>query len=116
VSEDWEAVGRPQGFIRIQLRLRSTSQGGRTGPIRTGYRTHWDAGAMCDGEPMQSDAAFVIEDADWLAPGETAEGRIYAFFPERWSHVKPGTTIHAYEGSKRVGTATVLELVPPIPD
>jgi len=55
--------------MRVSLRLLSTSTGGRTTPITSDYRPHWDAGAKWDGAPVYSDARVSVgDDGCDLAP------------------------------------------------
>jgi hypothetical protein len=62
---------------------------------------------------MLNDAPLLFEDVDEIPPGGEAVARIHPLFPEYWSHVSPGMTIYAHEGSRRIGTATVLEIIEP---
>jgi hypothetical protein len=56
---------------------------------------------------------LVLEDVSALAPGEEATARIHPLASEFWQDVEPGLMIDAYEGTRRVGTATVLDVVRP---
>jgi hypothetical protein len=113
MAQRWDEIEQQRGFIRVRLHLAATDEGGRRSPVLSDYRASWDIGATYEGEPVQNDAPLVLEDVDELPPGGVAVGRIHPVVPEYWSHVTPGMTIHAYEGPRRIGTATVLDVVPP---
>ena len=110
VRRDWSELEVTNGLIRVDVHLVSTKDGGRTRPVRSDYRPHWATGANYEGCPVR---AGPRRDGE-LAPGEAALARIFPMFPEHWSHLTPGMTIDAYEGSRRVATATVLDVVPPM--
>jgi translation elongation factor EF-Tu-like GTPase len=98
-----------RGYLRAALRLTPSSEGGRKTPLRTGYRANWRLGK----DDVQAGAPITIEDREWLEPGAEAVVRLHPMFPEYWESVVAGARITMYEGSRRVGTATVLDVVPP---
>jgi hypothetical protein len=110
---DWLEYERDHGYIRIRLRLTPTEQGGRGNRVWSDYRSSWDIGNTYNGEWTLNDAPLVLEDVEAIAPGEEAIARIHPLAPEYWGDIGPGTVIHAHEGSRRVATATVLEVVAP---
>ena len=103
----------PEAFIRAEVRLRSTADGGRRRPIFSGYRCNCWIGARAeDGEKAYNDAAFWFEAQDRLDPGETTMARLQPVVPHWWSHVDVGFVIEMCEGPRVVGHARVVELLP----
>lgn len=92
------------------MTLRRTEDGGRTVPIRSGYRPNWwlprDAG------DVWAAGSVDLCDRDHLSPGTTGSVRIYPFIPEEWERVRPGATIELCEGPVLVGKAAVTRIVP----
>jgi translation elongation factor EF-Tu-like GTPase len=108
----WERRERKRGVVRVRVRLLTTAEGGRHGPIADGYRASWDIGNQTDaGEWTSNDAPLLLEDRESLAPGETATGRIHPIAPELWTNVSPGLEITMHEGRRIVGRGEVLEVV-----
>jgi hypothetical protein len=110
---DWLGYEREHGYVRVRMRLVPTEEGGRARAIFSEYRASWDIGNTVNGEWCLNDAPLVFEDVGSVAPGREAIARIHPVAPEFWRHVDLGSTIHAHEGRRRVGTATVLEVVRP---
>jgi hypothetical protein len=54
-----------------------------------------------------------VELVQRLGPGETADVRPAPLCSEQWTHLKCGDVITMYEARPVVGTATVIEVVPP---
>jgi hypothetical protein len=105
---------RTRGYIRAELALRTTEDGGRRGPFASGYRPQWDLGDRTpDGRILYSDAELWLETEAMLSPGCTAIVRLHPFFPEYWGGVREGATLGMYEGNRLLGEARVLEVVPP---
>ena len=44
----WEQREQERGFIRVRIRLLTTEEGGRQGPIADGYRASWDIGKVTE--------------------------------------------------------------------
>jgi hypothetical protein len=104
-------AGRDARFVvRARLRLIGGAQG-RTTPIRSGYRPHFECGATWLGGPMQTTGSVYLIDRETLAPGEEGEVRIAPMSPEFWGSVRPGSIIVSHEGSRAMGHATVIEVV-----
>jgi hypothetical protein len=97
------------GYVRVRLTLVSTQDGGRRGPIASGYRSCWDVSPE-GGQSLLTDAPLLTEDGAWLEPGECATVRLHPLFRENWAGVVPGMVIGMFEGSRRVGLATVLDV------
>jgi hypothetical protein len=119
----WEQREQERGFLRVRIRLLTTEEGGRQGPIADGYRASWDIGNVTEsGEWTINDAPLLLEDRDWLAlledrdwlaPGEVADARIHPLAPEFWTDVAAGAEIAMHEGRRVVGRGEVLEVVEP---
>jgi hypothetical protein len=97
------------GYVRARLALAGTPDGGRRGPIASGYRSCWDV-SCTDGQRLLADAPLLIEDGEWLQPGESAIVRLHPLFRENWTSVVPGKVLGMFEGARRVGTAAVLDI------
>jgi len=111
VPRDWLDYEAEHGFIRARMQLLATEERGRKGPIFTDYRASWDIGNTYEGEWTINDAPVTLEDVEQLAPGEEATVRLHPIAREFWNQVKPGMTIYAHEGRRRVATAVVMEWV-----
>ena len=59
---------------------------------------------------MLTDAPLLIEGADWLDVGQSAIARLHPLFPENWADVGQGHVLGMFEGARRVGVATVIEI------
>jgi hypothetical protein len=77
------------GYVRARLTLTGASEGGRQGPIASGYRSCWDV-SCADGQVLLADAPLLIEDGEWLQPGESAIVRLHPLFREDWTGIGPG--------------------------
>jgi hypothetical protein len=114
--EAWERFEAEKGYIRARLRLASTEEGGRRGPLVSGYRAAWHFGDFTeDGVIVLNDAPITIEGRDWLGPGGEASVRLHPLHFEFWNDARPGREIELMEGTRRVGIATVLEVVGAVP-
>lgn len=107
----WQEHERQQGYIRARLRLLTSEQGGRSGPIYSGYRSCW--GSPPDVHEDMHDGPLLIEGQDVLNPGEVATVRLHPLFPEYWPEVSEGLILGMFEGSRQVGEAVVVEVVSP---
>ena len=113
MPRSWEEIERQQGYIRVRLEMVPTDEGGRHKPVFTEYRASWDIGTPQDGQLRLNDAPLTFEDVDMLLPGQQAVARLHPSVPDLWRTVRVGQVIHAHEGKRRVGTASVLEIVAP---
>jgi translation elongation factor EF-Tu-like GTPase len=114
MSGEWTDHERRHGCVRVHLRLTATNEGGRTRPVGSGYRPAWDTGATYEGKPMVTSGAIELEEVDAVSPGESVTARLHPAFPEYWSSVTVGQELAAYEGSRCVAVATVIEVHPPV--
>lgn len=109
----WEAK---HGTVRATLTLLGTDEGGRRSAFSGDgqLRPLWDIGhRTSDGERDLSIASIWVECAQELGPGESADVRLAPLSPERWRNLKPGHMITMHEGRPAVGTARVIEVLPP---
>ncbi len=111
--ERWTADERENGYIRARLRLLTHEEGGRQGPIASGYRSHWAFPPEVHNE--RHDAPLTLESGpeEWLNPGEDAVVRLHPLFPHLWPPIVPGVRLTMLEGARVVGIAEVVEAVPP---
>jgi translation elongation factor EF-Tu-like GTPase len=89
-----------------------TEQGGRKTPITSDYRPNWSIGAEPNPD-AQGGAAAVIESGGTIAPGETADVRLFPMWPEFFAGVAPGAQLFAFEGPRVVGQAVITDVVEP---
>ena len=113
---EWRAGEVRYGTVRARLSLLEADGGGR----RTAFsgdgrlRPLWDIGHRApDGERALNVATLWAEGVEVLGPGETANVRLAPLSPERWRHVRVGDVITMHEGAPVVGTATVVDVLPP---
>ncbi|WP_432116740.1 hypothetical protein [Streptomyces sp. bgisy032] len=133
---DWRAGEARDGVIHARLDLLRTGDGGR----RTAFsaqgqlRPLWNIAAAGSkvatdeslrgealrdrygpgGEPELRVARLWAEDAARPAPGESATVRLAPLNPGRWRHLAPGDVITMHEGTPAVGTATIIQVAPPV--
>lgn len=103
---------RPEaGYIRARISLVATADGGRQGPIASGYRPgFWLDHEMSDGLRSYYDAEVLLESSDWLAPGAAGIAWLRPYRPEYWARVREADELEFYEGLRLIGTAEVLEV------
>jgi hypothetical protein len=111
--DQWRDREVRDGYFRCRFRPLMTEEGGRSTPLGNGYRACWDIGAVFEGRPTLNDAPILFEEGEWLALGDEVTVRLHPLVWDFWADVKPGQIISAYEGSRRIGLATVLERVGP---
>jgi hypothetical protein len=102
----------PEAFIRAEVRLKATADGGRMRPTFSGFTCPcWIGARTDDGEKAFNDAAIWFESRDRLDPGETAMARLQPAVPAYWADVEVGLVIELYEPWRVVGEARVVELL-----
>lgn len=105
---------RTDGHFLVRLRVTPTEEGGRRGPVFSGYRPDWDVGNLHDGEPTINGAKVSFEQPSLLEPGAEGTVCLHPLAPELWKHVVPGQCITMREGVRVVGEGVVLQVVPPV--
>jgi elongation factor Tu len=91
--------------FKAKLHLLSTGQGGRTKPIRAGYRPLFSIGS-----PDVSSSCFIdrIEGKEELGPGESGNIEARLLTPDLFaSQLQPGTQFTLREGLRAVGWGTI---------
>jgi translation elongation factor EF-Tu-like GTPase len=98
------------GYLEAELTLVPAKDGGRTTPIRSGYRPNW--WLLVGGNRLNAGGTVELVEAEELAPGGTAAIRIYPFVPETWEPITVGSRLEMNEGPWLVGRAVVSRIVP----
>ena len=98
-------------YVKAQLWVRRTAEGGRVHPIFPGYRASWHV-PQPDGSRIYTDSAVYPVEVEEIAPGNAGLIRIYPTVRENWSGVQPGTEIEMCEGNRLVGVAAVVAALP----
>jgi hypothetical protein len=105
----------PAANVRAELRLCATSEGGRTKPILSGYRPGFWWGELRDGQRQYYSAAVFIEDVPEIGPGDMGTVRLHPGVRKYWKDVLLRTLpieMSFYEGSRLIGYAKVIEILP----
>src|SRR5471030_1763971 len=90
--------------IEAEISFLSTPEGGRTGPVRSGYRPDHDFGLA----GILNGAAHEYDRQEWVAPGETVSARLWLLAPEQQKgRLFEGCKFTVQEGPKIVGRGTV---------
>lgn len=113
---EWRGWEAEHGTVRATLTLLGTDEGGRRSAFSGDGRLRplWDIGhRTSDGERDLRIASLWVEFAQKLGPGESADVRLAPLSPEPWRNLQPGHVITMHEGRPVVGTATVIEVLPP---
>lgn len=113
---EWRATEARIGAVLAELCLTPREDGGRALPIPPGYvlKPLWNVG-LCipEGDPLFYIAALWVEGRDPLEPGACTPVRLAPLTFDHWQHLKPGDAVTMHEGQPPVGTARVIELIPP---
>jgi hypothetical protein len=96
-------------YLTGRLELKRTEDGGRRGPIISGYRCPCFIGNTEGGVAVKNDAAFILPEANSLWPGSAAIVRVLPSVPESWLHLDAGSLIRLYEAERIIGTVTVIQ-------
>jgi hypothetical protein len=91
----------------------ATADGGREGPILSGYRGGLFFGERDDdGREIQYDAITVLDDADSVAPGDSCAATIHLVSPELFpaGRLAKGETFEVKEGHRVVGRVSIHAL------
>ena len=110
-SDEWIAQ---HGYVRAEVTLLTTAEGGRRSGVSSGYRSSWHFGERnSDNLMVMHDAPLELEIGAHLELGATALVRLYPLHPEYWGSIQPGTEVTMYEGTRQVGRAKIIEVVAP---
>lgn len=92
--------------ITARIQMLRTEEGGRKGPILSGYRPH----LTFDGETF-TDCGVQISNKEWLYPGEEAEVTLRLVHPEYVKeYLKVDQKFLLYEGSKKVASGVIVKV------
>ena len=93
-----------QRTARAHLRLLPSSEGGRSGPMQSGYRS------LIRFERDDIDFGFeLLLDADQLVPGSEGVGTLSFWAVDELPELSPGQKFEVREGTRVVGHGTLLE-------
>lgn len=82
----------------------------KTVPVFTGYRPTW-----CATSKPEHNSGMIQWSGDRINLGETREVILSPFAPEFWNKVAVNDILKCMEGSREVGEATILEILPDVP-
>jgi translation elongation factor EF-Tu-like GTPase len=100
-------------IVKGTLELLATSDGGRKGPILSGYRGALFFGKRDDdGLEIQYDAITRLGDVDGVAPGDSCAVTIHLVSPELFppGRLAKGQTFEVKEGHRIVGRVSIHAL------
>lgn len=90
--------------IRADLHLLKSDEGGRVTPMTSGYRS------IVRFQDNEADFGCELElELNSLSPGENGTGRLSFWAPEELPGLSVGQTFELREGTRIVGTGTILE-------
>jgi translation elongation factor EF-Tu-like GTPase len=103
----------PPNVVKGTLSLLATADGGRAGPLRSGYR-----GGLFfderddDGLEIHYDAITVLDDVESVAPGDACAVTIHLVSPELFprDRIAAGETFEVKEGHRVVGRVAIHEM------
>ena len=112
----WRGWEVRHGIIRAELRLVAPEAGGRRLPVPGDGRLRplWAIDRPAPGADLHV-ARVRVESAPAIPPGGQGVIRLAPLAPENWRHLEPGAVITMHEGRPTVGTATIVQVVPPLP-
>lgn len=92
--------------IEAQIYFLTTQEGGRTGPVRSGYRGQF----FYDGHDW--DAHQEYPDAQWVQPGTSARALLRFASPQcHWGKVSIGMSFEVREGARIIGRGQVTAIL-----
>mgnify|MGYP000256190763 FL=1 len=97
--------------LRVRLELLPPEEGGRTRPVSSGIRPHYEL--VVDGKPLVTTAMHTFAGGVVVEPGGSAEAevRFIAYYPDT---LCVGDVVSVKDGPHVIGYATVLEVSNPI--
>jgi elongation factor Tu len=94
--------------LEARIAYLRTDEGGRRGPVASGYRPNHDFGLP--GE--WSGAMHEYPDDSWVQPGQSARALLWLFAPERHlGRLHPGFRFTVREGSRIVGHGEIVRVM-----
>jgi elongation factor Tu len=93
-------------FFKIEASISIHQEGGRTKPIKTGYRPGFNFV-----EKQQTSGSIDLLEKEELKPGEESLVEVNFISNELLGEIKPGTDFRFYEGPNEIGKGKVLEVL-----
>jgi translation elongation factor EF-Tu-like GTPase len=102
----------PKPDFRAEITFLTTEQGGRVGPVKSGYRPSHNFG-LPNGEI--NDAAHENIGQEWVPMGTTVDALLQLLNPERQAaRFYPGFEFTVQEAMKVVGHGRIIEILNPL--
>lgn len=103
--------------FRGTLAVRATADGGRAGPISSGYRPDASLTTTIDELPRDGSGSelhgIVLEfEGPPIEPGASGPVSFYPRHPEFWRGVRANQRVGLYEGHRRTATVTIAQPPP----
>ncbi|MDR6781626.1 translation elongation factor EF-Tu-like GTPase [Pedobacter africanus] len=92
--------------FKIEAEIKIKAEGGRTWPIKTGYRPGFNFV-----DKMQTSGSINLLNNDDLKPGDKGTVEIKFFSNELLGEIQPGTLFKFYEGPVEIGSGIVLKVI-----
>ena len=87
-------------------------EGGRQGPVKSGYRCAHDMGVVANGQAILNDAEHVFRHDEWTALGHAWQSQMRFLAPEyQYARLYPGLGFTLQEGTKIVDCGTIIEII-----
>lgn len=94
--------------LEADIDLLPTEDGGRSGPVVSGYRPGlWFGETGPTGEPELHSTVLRLTRGHELAPGERGLVLITPLAYETWPHVRPGTRFDVYDAGRAIGAGSL---------
>lgn len=94
----------------MKFKIRFTLNHMRRNGILSGYRPTWCADSKTD-----HNSGMIHWSGEGIGLGETREVILWPLAPDLWTKVAVNDILKCMEGSRVVGEATVLEILPDVP-
>lgn len=95
----------------MKFKIRFTLNHTRMRGILSGYRPTW----TCNSKPDHNSGAMYWSGKEWIEKGETYNTLLWPLQSKYWEEVRVNDVLKCMEGSKIVGEAIVLEILPDVP-
>ena len=94
--------------IGVRISLLPTKDGGRSGPVLTGYRSllRFEGTTVDFGFELELDPEFAV---DGLEPGATGSAQLSLWAFKELPALHPGQRFELREGIRVVGTGTIVD-------
>lgn len=103
---------RPNPDFIAEVRFLPAEEGGRQGPVHTGYRADQDFGVLDNGVHVLNGGEHVFQATEWLQLGEVAMADVRMVVPEyQFGRLSEGFTYTIQEGARVVGHGKIVEII-----